>query len=538
MKNNVPSGKYELKPGEQYKKLLQLVDALPIPVILMDSIGNVIHMNQIAHWLMQDTTGDLTGKKMPACQRDETSLVWRIPTPNGTVQFMFTVIPVTLDGMDYHVLVTDNSGYQRRLDRASEAIFSRMFDQSNDGIVICDSDLIFVEWNRGMEQLTGYKTKEVIGKSLESFLKELLPEVKKPLSNQDILAGYTPEKLEKLIMAGGVIELEQEIKHRNGSVHQVCYRLFPIYVTSRVFLGAVVHDVTEYRKVEANLKASETRFRTLVEAMGEGALILDLDLKILFANPMADSMYGGGSDYLIGRNIRDFVDPEFLPGLQEQVKRVAKGRSARYELDLADFRGNPHTLSITSTPWRGADDAIMGSIIVFRDITEQKIEEERLRFSSTHDELTLLYNRNYYEEEKARLKNSRRYPVSVVMVDMDTLKEVNDSQGHQAGDALLRKFASIARRVFRQEDMIARIGGDEFAVFLPETERETVRQALERLRIAVKKYNDQNPELSLSFSAGTATAPSPDELDEAIHRADYRMFREKKQKKAASSGQS
>lgn len=180
----------------------------------------------------------------------------------------------------------------------------------------------------------------------------------------------------------------------------------------------------------------------------------------------------------------------------------------------------------------------MGSIIVFRDITEQKIEEERLQFSSTHDELTLLYNRNYYEEEKARLKNSRRYPVSVVMVDMDTLKEVNDFQGHQAGDALLRKFASIARRVFRQEDMIARIGGDEFAVFLPETERETVRQALERLRIAVKKYNDQNPELSLSFSAGTATAPSPDELDEAIHRADYRMFREKKQKKAASSGQS
>ncbi len=535
MNNLKPSGIQTPMKGEQFEGFKKLVDALPTTVILMNAEGLVLHMNPMAVWLMRTAIGDLTGKKMPVCEEGETTLVWRVPTPNETIQFIFTVVPVTLDGLDTQVLVTDASGYQHSFSKASEAIFSRMFDQANEGIVICDSDLVFVEWNRGMEQLTGYKAKEVVGKSLDSFLKEISLEKEDPLSSQDVLGGYSFDKLENLIMAGGMIELEQEIKHRNGKVRQVHYRLFPVYVESRVFLGAVVQDVTEYRKAEADLRASETRFRTLVEAMGEGALILDLDLNILFSNPTADSMYGAGAEYLKGRNIRDFVEPKLLPELLEQVKRVGAGRSARYELEVADFRGNPHTLLITSTPWRGSDNEVLGAIIVLSDITTKKLEEERLRFSSTRDELTELYNRNFFEEEKMRLKASRRYPVSVVMADMDTLKQVNDTLGHRAGDGLLKEFAKIAGRVFRREDMIARIGGDEFAVFLPETQRDTAREAVERLRDAIKEYNAQNPDLSMSVSIGTATAPTADELDEAIHRSDYRMFREKRQKKAASS---
>ena len=154
-----------------------------------------------------------------------------------------------------------------------------------------------------------------------------------------------------------------------------------------------------------------------------------------------------------------------------------------------------------------------------------------MRFSSSHDEFTQLYNRNYYEEEIARLKAGRRYPVSVVIVDMDELKSVNDSLGHSAGDLMLKNFGAIAHRIFRGEDVVARIGGDEFAVLLPETERLTAHAIVDRLREAVVQHNAANPEQKIFFSVGTATAKSADDLDDAIRRADNRMYREKRQKK-------
>ncbi len=536
MKKPLPSDKSDITLGEQFEAFKKLVDSLPTPVILMAADGFILHVNPLATWLLTNQIGNLVGKRMPSCEPGDTSLTWRIPTPNGTIKFDFKAIPVDLDGQRILLLVTDITGYQKSLHNVSEAIFTRMFDQSNDGIVICDSDLLFVEWNKAMEQLTGYPARDVIGKPLDFFLKEISLDSDNPLNSQDLLLGHSPDSLENLIMAGGLVEHEHRIVDRKGETRFARYRMFPVFVENQVFIGAVVHDITEVRKAEDDLRASEMRFRTLVEAMGEGLLIVDFDLNITFANRTADSMFGAGADYLQGRNIQEFVEPEMMPGLFEQIKRVARGLSARYELDINDFRGNPHTLAVTSSPWRGPNDEIKGSIIVFRDITELKIAVDRLRFSSTHDEVTWLYNRNYYEEEKARLKMSRRYPVSVVMVDMDNLKKVNDTLGHQAGDELLKKFGSIARGVFRREDMIARVGGDEFVVFLPETGREAARDAVERLRSAVTDNNRLNPDTPLHFSIGHATAPSPDELDEAIHRADYRMFREKRQRKAAASG--
>lgn len=111
-----------------------------------------------------------------------------------------------------------------------------------------------------------------------------------------------------------------------------------------------------------------------------------------------------------------------------------------------------------------------GDIIsIVRDITRRKAAEEKLRFSSNHDALTGLYNRAYFDEELGRINLGRKFPAIIMVADVDRLKEFNDRFGHAIGDELIRRAAAVLKEAFRFEDIVARIGGDEFCALLPET---------------------------------------------------------------------
>jgi diguanylate cyclase (GGDEF)-like protein len=168
-----------------------------------------------------------------------------------------------------------------------------------------------------------------------------------------------------------------------------------------------------------------------------------------------------------------------------------------------------------------------GVIIVVRDITERKETEEKLRYMSTHDPLTGFYNRAYFEQEIARLERSRLYPISIVMADVDGLKATNDTRGHAAGDRLLQQAATVLSSVFRAEDMVARIGGDEFVVLLPEADEAAVAKAVQRVRDVLKTNSPVFDGINLSLSLGTATARETGGLLEALRVADERMYEDK-----------
>lgn len=162
------------------------------------------------------------------------------------------------------------------------------------------------------------------------------------------------------------------------------------------------------------------------------------------------------------------------------------------------------------------------------DITEQKAAEERLRYISTHDTLTGLYNRTFFEAEIGRLQNSRLFPISIIMADLDNLKGLNDSQGHAAGDAALKELARIFTTTFRSEDIIARIGGDEFVVLLPETDVSTTHEMISRIYSAHEVYIKQNPGITFGFSLGSATAEAGTPLVKTLETADKAMYTTKK----------
>ena len=187
---------------------------------------------------------------------------------------------------------------------------------------------------------------------------------------------------------------------------------------------------------------------------------------------------------------------------------------------------------ITVNPTFDAEGNLIGAVHVARDVTKRREMEDRLRYLSTHDELTQLFNRAFFEAELESLRQGRTSPISVVIADLDGLKGVNDQFGHDHGDALIKASANLLREVFRGGDTIVRLGGDEFAIILKGVGEELMATIMERARELLSGGSSFSEHgLPICFSLGCATTHQPAQLQETIREADLAMYQDKQARK-------
>ena len=275
---------------------------------------------------------------------------------------------------------------------------------------------------------------------------------------------------------------------------------------------------------------SEVKFRRMFETAHDGILLIDCETgEIIDVNPYFCLLLGYPKDDVIGNAMWDC----------EPFKRIVGSRDAFLELRLQETMR--HDKLAMETKKRKIVHLEMvcvryeveGKTFIqcnLRDISERVQAENQVVFISNHDMLTRLYNRSYFDEEIRRLENSRQYPISIFMLDVDGLKVVNDQHGHTAGDNLLKRTAQVLRSCFRDEDIIARIGGDEFSVLLANTNPQACENIKQRLERTLRQHNQGFSDRPLSLSIGAATLDEQGSLDELFKQADALMYKQKKAK--------
>lgn len=251
--------------------------------------------------------------------------------------------------------------------------------------------------------------------------------------------------------------------------------------------------------------------------------------QIVAINPAGALLLGSTEEEIVGCGLFDFIDDKSgLQARQFVKEEVEKGGCCRQDITVRSLSG--HLLELDICVRRlplNSHDGFLSCIA--RNITERKELERKLHYKSHHDALTGLFNRHLFDSKMLLWEGGEVDPVGVVICDIDGLKQVNDSGGHLAGDELLKAAARILQESFREGDIIARIGGDEFGILMPRSNWNGLRAALARLDQNIDAYNASGPRWPLLFSRGCAVRYSRFKtLREAMQDADDQMYRQKR----------
>ena len=286
-------------------------------------------------------------------------------------------------------------------------------------------------------------------------------------------------------------------------------------------------EIAERKQVEQKLKESEAKFYNLVENASMGILISLPDGHILSVNKAALKMYGFKTEEEFRKSLAlaysYYANPEDRKLLLAILRE--NGVAKDFEIIMKRSDGTQFWASLNAIT-QISESGGKQIISIVGDITERKDAEEKIKYMSFHDYLTGLYNRAFFEEELKRLNVQRNLPLSVVLGDINGLKIINDAYGHEKGDELLIKVASILRQCFRKSDIISRWGGDEFIILLPATDYRSAEEIVDRIEEACSKYNIEG--MPVSISLGISTKITEDEnIEEKLKDAEDKMYHQK-----------
>jgi diguanylate cyclase (GGDEF)-like protein/PAS domain S-box-containing protein len=321
----------------------------------------------------------------------------------------------------------------------------------------------------------------------------------------------------------------QPRKWSDGEV-QTLAELAAVVVT-KIELRSAVRAAEHARSA---LRESEGRFRTAFEMAPIGMALVAIDGRWIRVNRALTEIVGYTREELLAGTFQDITHPEDLGAELANLERLLSG-----ELDSGTAEGryihrDGHPVWIQRNTALIRDDAgePLHFITQVQDITERKREEERLRTLSFLDELTGLYNRRAFlamAAERLKLAKREGRRLLLLYIDLDGLKEINEARGQAAGDGALRATGDALRRTFRESDLIARIGGDEFAILaaLSETDAPPLLDRF-RQRLGPSLARDDEPRpINISVGAATFEPGEPCTINELIARADALMSQDR-----------
>jgi diguanylate cyclase (GGDEF)-like protein/PAS domain S-box-containing protein len=393
--------------------------------------------------------------------------------------------------------------YQKKL-------YEALFENTPDATVFFDRKQQVVSVNAQFTKIFGYEREEATGKPLNLLID---PDKK--------VDEYVAPK----IIAGETVFLETTRYGKDGQEIAVMMRGFPLTIDGKILGGYIIYtDISKRKKAEIALRESEQKFRMIFNSTNDGIIICSFDGQILEVNQVVCQRCGYSREELLKMNIRQLRAPEFIEWQPEQMKKLLKEGYIIDESVYVTKQGE--TIPIEANTRIIEYEGNKAILSVVRDITDRKRVEEELKYLSFHDKLTGLYNWAFFEEELKRLNTDRQLPISLIIGDVNGLKLANDSFGHGAGDKVLVAMAKVLKKSCRNDDIICRWGGDEFAIILPKTDQEDARRVCRRIQENCAIAGEAPIILSISLGTATKTMPGGD-IKQTLIEAEDGMYRSK-----------
>lgn len=411
------------------------------------------------------------------------------------------------------------------LDNIDDAIFFHYYDNNMLGKII--------NVNKEACERLGYSKTELLNMTPDD------------IDSYEYNNSYHKEKVLMDLNNEGKVIFEAEHVTKTGNI-------IPVEISSKVIKNnnkkmvlSVCRDITKRKNVERKLKEFKNLYQSSLDSLAANIVVLDKKGTIRYKNKAWDDFAknnglspkkcGIGINYLEAcENAEDKESKEALTALQG-IKDVMAGNKdlffMEYPCHSPDIK---RWYEMKVTPFQG--EGPYSVVIIHTDITERKLNElelkkerKRIEYLSFHDDLTGLYNRRYFENEINRLNKSRKVPISIIMGDMDGLKYLNDNYGHKIGDKYLKKVGETVNFATRSEDIVARVGGDEFAVILPDTDVDICEEICERImnkcnEIELKKIFPEPIKISLGCSTMKKECQ---DLNKIYIEADQKMYKNK-----------
>ncbi len=305
------------------------------------------------------------------------------------------------------------------------------------------------------------------------------------------------------------------------------------------FLTSVLRYAINLHHTEETLKKSEERFRVLIENSSDIITIIAADGTMLYESSAVKRVFGYHSRELVGQKIFEYVHPDDREYVTENFKKAIKHRILNQRIEFR-FRHVDGSWRIIEAIGSTTLDETHGLIAVVnsRDVTERVQLEEQLLSLSLDDQLTGLLNRRGFLSfgvQQLKLAKRTKQEICLLFADIDRMKEINDTYGHQHGDKILVEVARVLRETYREPDIIGRLGGDEFAVLAIGAAEANAVLLVSRLhaRLHARNARKENRELPMSLSLGVVhyDPENPCPIDELLARADTLMYEQKRLKR-------